>query len=355
MYCEKKHPRRKLLAMLMAIVMCFSACGESGGDNSSDDSAEPMGFNEATNQIVTIGGIMFSIPAYYDYLHPESTEDNLHYLSTNESCTGQLFFSSKDTRLTPAAFDTQKQEIAESFARGLADGFDMDYTVISIKEIDEAELSEIHLTASLQKEDTGRIIYCNLALIHNYYAGMYINILQLTEGTDQSSIDYNDDFSKILASSTRIEENADNTTANTSDDILESLGIGNNVMPGSGDLGDFYVEIKEGTLARDYDGNRVCIITYSWTNNSDETTCAMYKILEKAFQDGVELDAAYFILDTSVYNSGTKLKEVRPGATTDIQCAFILSNDTSPVEFELSESLNLSKDTTRVVKIFTMS
>ena len=110
-------------------------------------------------------------------------------------------------------------------------------------------------------------------------------------------------------------------------------------MVGSGDLGAYHVEIKDAALASDYEENPAIVITYAWTNNSEETTSAMMAILEKAFQDGVELDSA-IIFDSSLYNAEMSSKDVRPGTTIDVQCAFTLTSEASTVEFELSEAFS---------------
>ena len=72
------------------------------------------------------------------------------------------------------------------------------------------------------------------------------------------------------------------------------------------------------------------MITYSWTNNSEETTSPMGSMMEEAFQDGVQLDAA--IVDFE-YNDG--LTDVRPGTTIDVDVIYELPSD-STVEFEIS-------------------
>ncbi len=112
---------------------------------------------------------------------------------------------------------------------------------------------------------------------------------------------------------------------------------------GSGDLGDYHVEIKGAALAQDYDGNPAIVVTYSWTNNSEETTSAMSSLMEKAFQDGVQLESA-IIGDDSVCDSESSMKEIRPGTTLDVQQAYILTSDTSTVEFEISEFISFSDD-----------
>lgn len=112
-------------------------------------------------------------------------------------------------------------------------------------------------------------------------------------------------------------------------------------IPGSGNLGDYYVEIKGAYLLDDYQGNPAVVVTYAWTNNSQETTNAMAQLLEQTFQNGVELDRAT-ISSSQRYEAGTSLRDVRPGAQAEVQCAFRLPNTTSPIEFEVSEFLSQS-------------
>ena len=66
-------------------------------------------------------------------------------------------------------------------------------------------------------------------------------------------------------------------------------------------LGDYTVEIKSATVTQDYDGNPAVIITYSWTNNSSETTSPMLSISTAVFQDGIGMDSA-FIYDDPAYD-----------------------------------------------------
>lgn len=118
-------------------------------------------------------------------------------------------------------------------------------------------------------------------------------------------------------------------------------------LTGAGSLGDYYVEIKSAALTKDYEGKPVIAITYAWTNNSDKTTSAMVAVSGKAFQDGVSLETA-IVMGDDVYDPGTSMTEVRPGTTIDVQSAFVLSSETSVVEFELSELISFSDDVVRM-------
>ena len=111
-------------------------------------------------------------------------------------------------------------------------------------------------------------------------------------------------------------------------------------VEGVGDLGDYHVEIKGAALGEDYKGNPIIVIKYAWTNNSDETKSPMWTMSEKAFQDGVQLDRP-LVVDSDIYDSGASMKEVRPGTTIEVQCAFIMTSE-SIVEFEMTELISFS-------------
>ena len=95
----------------------------------------------------------------------------------------------------------------------------------------------------------------------------------------------------------------------------------------------YAVTIDDAYVGADYDGNPAIIVTYSWVNNSDEATSALLSLDEKAFQNGVQLEDAYFLdgVDTSGWDS-----EVKPGSGTTFQRGYLLS-DTSEVSIEVSD------------------
>ncbi len=115
----------------------------------------------------------------------------------------------------------------------------------------------------------------------------------------------------------------------------ETVGTGGVKMEGSGDLGDYHVEIKGASIVKDDDGSPAIVVTYAWTNNSEDTTMASDTVYPKAFQDGVQLDSTW--VNSEEYDIWADAKEVRPGATIDLQAMFELTSETSTVEFEISE------------------
>lgn len=110
-------------------------------------------------------------------------------------------------------------------------------------------------------------------------------------------------------------------------------------------LGDYEVEIKSASIVQDYEGNPAIVVTYSWTNNSEDTTSAITSVSCSAFQSGVGLETA-IIMDNSAYDSDSFMTEVRPGTTIDVQAAFVLNDETSIVEVEIGEWITLEDDPT---------
>lgn len=120
----------------------------------------------------------------------------------------------------------------------------------------------------------------------------------------------------------------------------------------SGSLGDYSVVVKDAARTTDSAGNPAIIITYSWTNNSADTTTARAKMMEKAYQNGVQMKTAV-IGSADIFNAESPVLDVQPGGSIDVQCAYVLENDRQDVEFEVAELYSSSGDT--VVQSFTLA
>lgn len=100
----------------------------------------------------------------------------------------------------------------------------------------------------------------------------------------------------------------------------------------------YAVTIDSCKQAKDYAGKPAVVITYTWTNNSDDATSFMTSISDKAFQDGVELETA-ILSDSSDSNS---MKEIKPGKSLKVTQAFKLDSTKDPVTVECSELISFS-------------
>lgn len=115
------------------------------------------------------------------------------------------------------------------------------------------------------------------------------------------------------------------------------------------EIGDYLVSINSYDIAEDYDGNPALVLNMGYTNNSNVDSPFYVALEVKAFQDGIELEKAYFVDNTVVDDSGNYLN-VLPGAGLGVAEAFILTSDTSPVDIEIAEffSFNDEKITTQI-------
>lgn len=137
--------------------------------------------------------------------------------------------------------------------------------------------------------------------------------------------------------------------SNADQSAPEQAGV---AASGAVKVGEYTIEIKDAFKTTDYEGNPAIVVTYNWTNNSDETTSAMVTFLEKAFQDGIQLETA-FLYDVDGYDPDPYMADIRPGASLDVQQAFVLRS-ASPVEVEVNELFGFSEPVTKTFDPNTM-
>ena len=117
-------------------------------------------------------------------------------------------------------------------------------------------------------------------------------------------------------------------------------------------LGDYNVDIKSCRIAEDYEGEPIVIVTYGFTNNGDDSASFSYAITDEAYQNGIGLNPCYFAADSANYNSDNQNKEIKKGATLDVEIAYELNDTTTDVEVEVSELISFSdKKITKTFKI----
>lgn len=110
-----------------------------------------------------------------------------------------------------------------------------------------------------------------------------------------------------------------------------------------GNLGNFVCNVKESVITTDYEGNPALVVTYEFTNNSDEASSFDLSISDTAFQNGVILEMAF--MDDLEYED----KQIKPGVTIDVQKAYVLNDTENSVEIELSELFNMDSATSVTV------
>lgn len=109
-------------------------------------------------------------------------------------------------------------------------------------------------------------------------------------------------------------------------------------------VGEYSVDIKSARLTEDYEGKSVVVITYGFTNNSDDAASFYIAFSDKVYQDGVGLEKAYVLDDSDPYDDGNQYKDIKTGATLDVEVAYVLNNSESDVVVEVKELISFNND-----------
>lgn len=144
--------------------------------------------------------------------------------------------------------------------------------------------------------------------------------------------------------------NDDNSTSGTTS--TNAPIIADNAETKTGKIGKYNITIKESKVVQNGDKN-ILIVTYVFTNNSDDSKAFMYAVTDKLFQNGVELGTVYSSWGMEdEYNFDNKSKEIKPGVSLDVQCAYELNDTTTDVEVEITEWISLDdKKLTYVIQL----
>lgn len=100
-------------------------------------------------------------------------------------------------------------------------------------------------------------------------------------------------------------------------------------------IGKYKVELKDYYVTDDYE-DKILVVTYSFTNNYDEPRSWIYSIDDIAYQNGVELGPVYSSYGIDGYDFTTYNSNIKPGVTVEVQNAYVLYDETTDVEINLS-------------------
>ena len=119
-------------------------------------------------------------------------------------------------------------------------------------------------------------------------------------------------------------------------------------------IGDYTVEIASCRLAKDYAGADVVIVKYIFTNVANDTPTAFYIAFDDTvFQNGVGLNEAYILADSANYSTDNQMKEIKKGASIEVEVAYELDDTTTEIEVEVKELFSF--DDTTVTKTFSIA
>ncbi|MBQ9848676.1 MAG: DUF5067 domain-containing protein [Clostridia bacterium] len=103
-------------------------------------------------------------------------------------------------------------------------------------------------------------------------------------------------------------------------------------------LGDYSVVIDSCRLAKTYDNKDAVIVKYIFTNVSNDDAVAFYVAFdENVYQDGVGLNEAYILKDSEKYSADNQTKEIKKGASIEVEVAYELNDSSTDIEVEIKE------------------
>ena len=141
-------------------------------------------------------------------------------------------------------------------------------------------------------------------------------------------------FSRLVSPSSSGDTKGENSTEikhSDTTDTINSAENGNNV-------GDYIVKVRDTRTAKQ-DDETILIVDYDFTNNSDKAISFSNAIGEKAYQNGIELGTVWSSYGIDNLDFDLKGRNVKPGNTFTVQCAYELNDTSSDVELEFTNTI----------------
>lgn len=106
-------------------------------------------------------------------------------------------------------------------------------------------------------------------------------------------------------------------------------------------LGDYELLYKGACIMEDSDGNDAIVLSLDFTNNSKENASYLWSVDETLMQNGTELEVATVYTDYDTFTTviENQFEEIAPGATLEVQTAFVLNNASDKIEATFEELL----------------
>lgn len=107
-----------------------------------------------------------------------------------------------------------------------------------------------------------------------------------------------------------------------------------------GAIGDFVCTVSGAELCKNWEGKDSVKIVYSFTNNSSDAQSFDLALTDEVYQDGIGLESSFISSDD---DWGVDVK-IKPGTTKEVSKVYILRDDTTQLEVEISELFSFNDD-----------
>lgn len=112
------------------------------------------------------------------------------------------------------------------------------------------------------------------------------------------------------------------------------------------ELGDYSVVIDSIRFAETFDDKKAVIVKYVFTNNKAENASSfMATFDDNVYQNGVGLNPAFILKDSAKYSADNQTKEIKKGASIEVEVAYELNDTTTNIEVEVKELWSFSNKT----------
>lgn len=134
----------------------------------------------------------------------------------------------------------------------------------------------------------------------------------------------------------------------------QGVGVAATTTVADDAIGKYSVVIDSCRIAKDYEGKPVVIVKYIYSNISNSDPTAFFIAFDdNVFQSGVGLNSAYVLDDSANYSADNQTKEIKAGATLEVEVAYELNDTTTDIEVEVSELFSFNN--TVISKTFTIA
>lgn len=144
----------------------------------------------------------------------------------------------------------------------------------------------------------------------------------------------------IISSLGKSGDSSDKTGADSTAKTSSSIAADNKNKQ-EGQLGDYVCTVKSATICNDWSGKKAVLITYEFTNNSKEAKSFDIALSDEAYQNGIGLETSF--IDGNADEIGLDVK-IKPGTSKDVSKVYILRDETTPIDIEITEFISLSDD-----------
>ena len=158
-------------------------------------------------------------------------------------------------------------------------------------------------------------------------------------GQKNSSQNANDGAQKTEQSQTEV---SDNYAQGASENVDMGKIDGNELSVGEGSenskatLEESAISIEDAKLAS-ADGQNIIIVSYKFTNKSDNAESFSSIMKSEAYQGGMSIANAAIQQDVEGYEPNSTAERIEPGKTITVQEAYLLVSDTTPVTVNVKE------------------